>query len=115
MRRDEALVADIVIYARKALRDAAGHTRATFEADETLQNAAIRYLEVIGEAAARASETIRTTHPEVPWQSMAGMRNRLIHEYGDIDLDEVWITIVEDLPVLLEQVVLLFPEEDLDG
>lgn len=49
---------------------------------------------IIGEAAKRVSEALRTGQPSVPWGLMAGMRDKLIHEYDDVDLEEVWQTVV---------------------
>jgi uncharacterized protein with HEPN domain len=54
------------------------------------QNAAIRSLEVIGEAAGKVTAETRLAHPEIPWLDITGMRNRLIHGYADVDLDLVW-------------------------
>jgi uncharacterized protein with HEPN domain len=55
---------------------------------------------------------MRHTHPEVPWHSIAGMRNRLIHEYFDIRLDVVWDTIQDNLAPLIAQLETIVPPED---
>jgi uncharacterized protein with HEPN domain len=60
----------------------------------------IRELEIIGEAASKVSSDIRSQHPSIPWQDITGMRNRLIHAYFDVDLDTVWRTVSQDLPIL---------------
>jgi uncharacterized protein with HEPN domain len=52
------------------------------------------------EAASRVSEETREAHPDLPWQDMTGMRNRIIHAYFDVDLDRVWDTVTDDLPPL---------------
>jgi hypothetical protein len=57
-------------------------------------------VEIIGEAASKISPEIKNSHPEIPWQDMALMRNRLIHVYFDVDLGVVWETIQKDLPDL---------------
>jgi uncharacterized protein with HEPN domain len=59
---------------------------------------------VIGEAATRVSPTTRSKHPEVPWKDIAGMRDRLIHDYQSVDLDELWKTAKVDVPVLSDQI-----------
>jgi uncharacterized protein with HEPN domain len=63
----------------------------------------VRLLEVIGEATRGISPSFRTGHPEVPWEKMVGMRDRLIHGYFDINLDVVWETVTKDLPPLIDQ------------
>ena len=66
-----------------------------------LQDAVIRRLSIVGEAARRVSEPSRLTYPTVPWQAVIGMRNRLVHEYDDIDPELVWETVVTSLPALI--------------
>jgi hypothetical protein len=74
-----------------------------FAEDELLQSAVVRQLEVIGEAAKRVSEERRSKNPEIPWKDIAGMRDKLIHHYFDIDLNVVWKTITDDIPKLKRQ------------
>ena len=59
-----------------------------------------RRLEIIGEAARRISEHSRTTLANLPWSDMVGMRNFLIHDYGDVDLNVIWDTVQLDMPSL---------------
>jgi uncharacterized protein with HEPN domain len=61
----------------------------------------VRCIEIIGEAAARVSAEMRATVPELPWQDIVGMRNRLIQAYFDVDHDRVWDTVERDLPGLI--------------
>jgi len=69
--------------------------------DRRTQDAVIRNLEVIGEAVKLLSKETRNSYPEVPWHAIAGMRNKLIHEYFGINLDIVWEVIRDDLPHIL--------------
>ena len=71
-----------------------------FIEDKKTVNAVIRSLEVIGEAAKRIPDEIRTKYPDIPWKRMAGMRDKLIHEYSGVDLEIVWTVIKEELPQL---------------
>jgi uncharacterized protein with HEPN domain len=57
---------------------------------------------IIGEAAGRVPEDVATAHPEIAWNLMRGMRNRLVHDYFGIDADIVWDTIQDDLPSVVE-------------
>jgi uncharacterized protein with HEPN domain len=61
-----------------------------------------RRLEVVGEAARKTSDDVRAQYPEVPWAQMAGLRNRLAHEYDAVDMESVWLTVARDLPAILE-------------
>lgn len=66
------------------------------------QNAVIRRIEIIGEAARRISERTQTAFPGIPWSDMIRMRNVMIHEYDGVDLVVVWETIHRDLPMLVD-------------
>ena len=68
-----------------------------FMADKKTVNAVIRGLEIIGEATGKIPKEVRMRYPNVPWDEIIGMRNRLIHEYFGVDLDIVWQTIQDDL------------------
>jgi len=72
----------------------------SFVEDKKTVNAIIRSLEVLGEAAKKLPEEIRKKYPDVPWKRMAGMRDKLIHEYSGVDLEIIWKTIKEDIPSL---------------
>lgn len=73
-----------------------------FVRDEKTTSAVIRKFEVMGEAAKNIPEQIRVKYPNVPWQKMASMRNRLIHAYFGVDYQLVWDTIQQFLPSLIE-------------
>jgi len=89
-------------------------TREQFEREELLQDGAIRQLEIIGEATRRLSKDLRGRYPEIPWRGMAGMRDKLIHDYLGVDLEMVWITATEDAPVLKEQIKTVLHAHGLD-
>lgn len=74
----------------------------TFIRNTQLQDAVIRRLEIIGEAARRISDETRATLPEIPWRQLIGMRNQVIHLYDGVDMEIVWNTVCHDLPALLE-------------
>ncbi|RJR43219.1 MAG: DUF86 domain-containing protein [Deltaproteobacteria bacterium] len=72
----------------------------SFARDNKTAFAVIRALEIMGEAARKIPKSIRSRYPEVPWQDMAGMRDKLIHDYFGVDLRVVWKTLQIDLPPL---------------
>ena len=72
--------------------------RERFERDELVQTWVIHHIQIIGEAARGLSEDIRRRYPAIPWAQIIGMRHILVHDYFGIDLEEVWGTVVRDLP-----------------
>ncbi len=77
--------------------------------DSLLQDAVIRRIEIIGEAAKRVSDETRNKHNDLPWREMPGMRNVVIHEYDAVDFGIVWDTVKSELPVLVESLQDIIP------
>lgn len=75
-----------------------------FIASNLIQSATIRELEIIGEAVKRLTEDFKKLHPDVPWKSIAGMRDKLIYDYFGVDIDAVWETLRKDIPNLKEYI-----------
>lgn len=101
MQRDKEYLVDILDAARLAVQYVQGKDLDGFINDIQCQDAVIRRLEIIGEAARRVSDEIREACPELPWHKMVGMRNVMIHEYNDVDLSLVWDTVRSRLPGLI--------------
>lgn len=112
MRRDDAYLLDILTAARKVLRYSEALSGESFQEDGLFQDAIVRNLQIIGEAAQRISPELKSAHPELPWAPMAGMRNRLVHEYFRIDVGRVWQTVQEDIPALVALIEPLIPPPD---
>jgi len=81
-----------------------GITEESFSKDILRQNAVVRKLEIIGEATKNIPDFFRKAHSEVPWREIAGLRDKIIHTYFEIDLDITWKIIKKDLPELKKQI-----------
>lgn len=77
-----------------------GFNKKRFSEDTLVQDAVIRNFEIIGEAAKKISINFRQNYTEIPWKEMAGMRDKLIHDYFGVDIEVIWKTINDDLPTL---------------
>lgn len=100
-RPDSARLLDILLSARRAVGYVQGVDRARFDADLLLQDAVVRRIELVGEAAGKVSRETQEALPDVPWREISGMRNRLAHEYFRVDLDIVWRVVTVELPVVI--------------
>lgn len=98
--------------AREAVSLARGRSRNDLETDRQLVLALIKDIEIVGEAAAQIAAPARHALPDIPWERIVGMRNRLVHAYFEIDLDIVWNTVQEDLPPLIRLLEAAIPPED---
>jgi len=76
------------------------------------QDAILRRIAIIGEATKRLSPAFKEQHPDIPWKQIAGMRDILTHHYDEVDFDEVWTVINENLPQLLKYIKPLIATEN---
>jgi uncharacterized protein with HEPN domain len=99
---DRRRVLHMIEAAEHALTFVAGRQRADLDSDVMLRLAVTRAVEIVGEAAAKVSETSRAEIPALPWAQIVGMRNRLVHAYFDVDRDILWDTVQLALPGLVQ-------------
>ena len=85
-----------------------------FTESSLIQDGVIRQLEIIGEATKRLSNSLRRQYSEVPWQDIAGMRDKLIHDYFGVDVKTVWLTVKSDIPELEEYIRLILSDHGID-
>jgi uncharacterized protein with HEPN domain len=105
MARDEIIYLRHILDAINIVEEyLQGVSESQFNNTRLLQDGVIRQIEIVGEAVRHISKDIRRTYPEIPWQDVAGMRDKLIHDYFGVDIEKVWLTAQEDLPALKQQV-----------
>lgn len=101
MTRDYKLFLNDIIQAMDSIEEFLGDMNLNeLEHDDKTSSAIIRKFEIIGEASKNIPDDLKDKHPEIPWKSMTGMRDRLIHAYFGIDFKIVWQTIKLEIPAL---------------
>ena len=98
---------DMIKFAEKVVAYTDDLNQTDFVASELTYDATLRNIELIGEAATRIPDGIRSAHPEIPWRMIIATRNRLIHGYLGIDNDTLWSIIQDDIPELVSRLTAL--------
>jgi uncharacterized protein with HEPN domain len=101
------LLEDIMLAIQKIARYTSQMDHDAFLSDELVIDGVARNLEIIGEAARQLPEEFKRTHAQIPWTQIAGLRNRIVHDYFGLDLEIIWEIIQHDLPDLEKQVLAL--------
>lgn len=99
--KQPGLLCDILDSAKAVRKYLRGVSREQFLADTEKQDAVLRRLEIIGEASSRLTPETQALFPGLPFRAMRGMRNIIAHDYGDVDLEQVWTTASTDLDNLI--------------
>ncbi|MGA2498875.1 MAG: HepT-like ribonuclease domain-containing protein [Tepidisphaeraceae bacterium] len=89
----------------------AGLTREQYDSDETLRLALTRQIQIIGEAAWRVSPAGRAKLPDVPWNKIATMRHKLVHDYFDVNFGIIWETATTDMQPLIDSLLKVIPPD----
>jgi uncharacterized protein with HEPN domain len=84
-----------------------GMEKENFSSNNLVQDGTIRQIEIIGEATKNLSKDLRKRYLQVPWNDIAGMRDRLIHHYFGINLEDVWHTVKVDIPALKNEILVI--------
>jgi uncharacterized protein with HEPN domain len=111
MSRDDTYLVDILESAKIALDYVFDKDWDSFYENIQVQDAVVRRIEIIGEAARRISQETRNQYPQIPWREMTTMRNLVIHEYDVVDIKQVWDTVQNKLPPLIIELSKIVPPE----
>lgn len=109
MEKDVQFLLDMFQSAKLITQYTARCSKQEFFNSIQLQDAVIRRLLVIAEAARRVSQERRETLPNISWQEINGMRNRLVHEYDDINFNVVWDVVQQEIPILIRELRSIIP------
>jgi len=102
-RDSDLLIHDMLSAIRQIESYIAGQDHDSFLHDRKTIDAVVRNLEVLGEASRQLPQEFITQQPHVPWRLLAGLRNRIVHDYFGLDLEIIWQIISQDLPPLKTQ------------
>jgi uncharacterized protein with HEPN domain len=111
-RRDKEYLADVVEAVQRIVDYTGELTYEEFLADRKTQDAVLRNLQVMGEAVKKLSAPVKQAHPNLPWKQMAGMRDKVVHDYFGINYDIVWALAKEEFPALLASLTTIHPESN---
>ena len=100
MKNDLAYIEHILLSIAKIKEYTKNLSKDDFEQNEMIQDAVIRNIEIIGEAAKKVSSDLKSSYLNIPWKEIAGMRDKLIHDYMGVDVEVVWKTLETDIPEL---------------
>ena len=111
MSRDLASAADMLFAARKILQFVKNLTEDDFLANTMVQSAVLHQMTIVGEAAKRLAPDFRAANTDINWLAMAGLRNRIVHDYDHISIDKVWDIVRTEVPQLVRALEAIVPPE----
>jgi uncharacterized protein with HEPN domain len=112
MNRDESYLLDIEKLCQTIFRLTYNMTEAEFYNDERTQLAILYEITIIGEVVKRLSKEFRDIHSEIEWRQIAGMRDRLVHDYDEVRLSLIWEVVKTRIPELCAYIMPLLPEQE---
>jgi len=112
MNQDQSYLLDIAKLCQTILRLTSNMTEAEFQHDERTQLAILYEITILGEVVKRLSAEFRNQHSNIEWRKIAGMRDRLVHDYDEVKLDLVWQVLKTNIPELLAYITQLLPIEE---
>lgn len=109
MSRDEEIILDLAQACRLILAFTSDQDKAAFLVDVKTQSSVLAQIIILGEAVNRLSDTFKAEHSQIPFAQIKGMRNRVTHEYKEVDFELVWDAIEQNIPELLALLEPLLP------
>ncbi|MFL6235311.1 MAG: DUF86 domain-containing protein [Thermoanaerobaculia bacterium] len=110
--RDAAYLWDMLQASRDILEFTRGVSQGEYSSNKMLQMAVERGFQILGEAARRVTESFKAAHPEIPWSSIVGHRNVIVHDYADLSPKRIWEVVEDDLPGLAQSLERLISLEE---
>lgn len=107
-RNDKLYIYDIADCCKKIEQYISGINETEFHNNQMLQDALVRNIEIIGEAAKNLSEELRENNPQIAWRDIMRMRDKIVHHYFRLNLDTVWQTVTQDIPKLKPAIDIIF-------
>lgn len=105
MQKDDSVYLEHILQSIAKIEDYAnGIKYLDFIKNEEKQDAVIRKIEIIGEASKKISKKLKEKYATIPWRAIAGMRDKLIHDYFEVDYETIWETVQHDIPTLKSQI-----------
>lgn len=112
--RDKGRLLNIIEYSANVMMLIEGYSLGEFLKDKRTYFSVMKNVEIVGEAAYMLSEDFKQDHTETPWKIVQGMRHVLVHDYANIDAEELYNTAVNDIPILRTQVEHYLKQTDWD-
>jgi uncharacterized protein with HEPN domain len=112
MKSDDALLLDMLLAAKDAEFFCKGMSLDMFVEDRRTNFAVMHCIQTLGEAAARVSQDTRQALPQIPWTQIVGLRHKLVHDYGHIDLSILWEIVQNNVPDLIATLTFIVPDEE---
>lgn len=105
MKRDDTVYLHHILDTIESIEDyTRGMSENEFLSNSMAHDAVVRQIEIIGEAARNVSDEFQNTHSKLPWAKMIGIRNKITHEYFNVNYAIVWDTVIDDLPLLKKSI-----------
>lgn len=112
LERDKAFILDALIFAQRILDFTSDMDEEIFANDLKTQAAVLYQISILGEAIKRVSSEFKRQYPKIPYREIIGMRNKLVHDYDNINIQLVWSVIQTNIPELIEQLNTIVPLEE---
>jgi uncharacterized protein with HEPN domain len=112
MNRNLSYLLDINEFIQDLLQFVENIDESAFLTDKKTQNAVLYNITIIGEAVKKLTPDFREQHPQIPWKQIAGMRDKLVHDYRQINLKQVWLVTQTDIPELIKNLEPLLPKQE---